>query len=520
MKAKLCLFAPLLLLLLYSCKTSQSVATSPRDGIIYHYSVDLAKLDQDRLTVNLEIEGLVPGNLTFCLPKIVPGIYGAMDFGQYISDLTALDRKGNPLRVQQLDTNCWSIGQAYDLDKITYQVDDGWEEFGKNTTEGFYRSSSSTFKDSTFVINANCLFGYFRGFTQSPLEVVFNKPSGLYAATSLTQTTNSPRQDMYQVSSYHDLLDQPILYAQADTSIIQLPNIAVEVACYSTSGEKIAQEVANFIKPLLLNQAKYLGNKLPVDQYTFLIYHHSDPGQNFYMGDGLEHSNSTLILLYMPLDRQVIKETVYGIASHEFFHILMPLGLHSHEIEEYDFNEPAFSRHLWLYEGMTEYFTIHMPIKTGIQTLEEFCKVLERKVKEMQSFDPNLSLTALSLAPMEKQDQYYNVYLKGALLNLCLDIYLRELSKGEYGVQELVGQLIEKYGPDRPFQDDMLFEEITQITGFTELKSFIDSYIKGTEALPLKTMLQKVGLDLENGQVTPITNPDAEQLQLRQYWLN
>lgn len=495
------------------------MSTPPKGGIVYHYSLDLAKLDQDRLTVTLEIDGLVPENLTFCFPKIVPGIYGAMDFGQYISGLTALNRKGNPLRVQQLDTNCWSIGQAYDLDKITYQVDDSWEEFGRNTTEGFYRSSASTFKDSTFVINANCLFGYFRGFTQSPLEVVFNKPSSLYAATSLVQTTHSPQQDVYQISSYHDLLDQPILYAQADTSMIQLPNIRVEVACHSTSGEKIAKEVAAFIKPLLLNQAKYLGNQLPVDKYTFLIYHHSDPQQNIYMGDGLEHSNSTLILLYMPLDQQVIKETVYSIASHEFFHILMPLGLHSHEIEDYDFNEPAFSRHLWLYEGMTEYFTIHMPIKTGVQTLEEFCTVLERKVKEMQSFDPDLSLTALSMAPMEKQDQYYNVYLKGALLNLCLDIYLRELSSGEYGVQELVGQLIQKYGPDRPFQDEKLFEEIIQLTGFTELQNFMDNYIKGTEALPLKEMLQKVGLSLKNGQITPSPKPSVEQLQLRRYWL-
>lgn len=520
MKARLCLSAPLLLLLLYGCKTTQPVSIPPMESILYHYSVDLAKLDQDRLTVNLEIEGLVPENLTFCFPKIVPGIYGAMDFGQYISGLTALDRKGNPLRVQQLDTNCWSIGQAYDLDRITYQVDDGWEEFGKNTTEGFYRSSASTFKDSAFVLNANCLFGYFRGLTQSPVEVTFNKSLDLYAATSLKKTSQSSQQDTYIASTYHDLLDQPILYAKADTSLIQLPTIEVEVACHSTSGEKIAEEITAFIKPLLINQAKYLGDKLPVEKYTFLIYHHSDPQQNFYMGDGLEHSNSTLILLYMPLDRQMIKETVYGIASHEFFHILMPLGLHSHEIEDYDFNEPKFSQHLWLYEGMTEYFTIHMPIKTGIQTLEEFCKVLERKVKEMQSFDPNLSLTALSLAPMEKQDQYYNVYLKGALLNLCLDIYLRELSEGKYGVQELVKQLIQKYGPDRPFQDDKLFEEIIQITGFPDLQRFIDKYIKGVEALPLQETLKKVGLNMENGRITPTNEPSARQLQLRKYWLN
>lgn len=518
---KLSTFTWLLLLpvLLSSCKTTQPISTDNQSALRYHYQVDLNALEEDKLTVILDIEGLVPEHLTFCLPKIVPGIYGAMDFGQYVSNFSARDRKGNALRVQQLDTNCWSIDEAYELERITYQVDDSWEEFGRNNTKGFYRSSASSFRDSTFVLNSNCLFGYFREYTQMPVEVLFDKPAFLYGASSLDEVGESAKQDSFSVPSYHDLLDQPILYAQPDTSLIRLPNIEVEVACFSTSGEKIAKEIAAFIEPLLVNQTKYLGDKLPVDKYTFLIYHHSDPDQEFYMGDGLEHSNSTLILLYMPLDRQIIKETVYSIASHEFFHILMPLGLHSHEIEDYDYNAPTFSQHLWLYEGMTEYFTIHMPIKTGVQSQDAFCKVIERKIREMQSFDPSLSLTALSKAPMEKQDQYYNVYLKGALLNLCLDIRLLELSKGEFGVQELVEQLIEKYGPDRPFDDDRLFDEIIELTGFSELGPFFQEYVVGIKPLPLSESLEKAGFLLKNGQLGEVEHPTSQQLQVRQAWL-
>lgn len=509
----------LLTLVLSSCKTVQPLSTTDQKTFLYHYKVDLGALEGDKLRIELDIEGLVPENLTFCLPKIVPGIYGAMDFGQYVSNLNAVDKRGNTLRVQRIDTNCWSIAQAYDLDRISYQVDDAWEEFGKKNTKGFYRSSASTFKENSFVINSNCLFGYFRGYTQHPVEVIVDKPASLYAATSLKNTSESTIQDVFKLASYHDLLDQPILYASPDTSLIRLPNIEVEVACFSTSGEKIADEIATFIEPLLVNQSKYLGDKLPVDKYTFIIYHHSEPDQNFYMGDGLEHSNSTLILLYMPLDREVIKQTVYGIASHEFFHILMPLGLHSHEIEDYDYNDPKFSQHLWLYEGMTEYFTIHMPVKTGVQSEEAFCKVLESKISEMQSFDPDLSLTALSKAPMEKQDQYYNVYLKGALLNLCLDIRLRELSKGAFGVQNLVEQLIKKYGPDRPFEDEELFDEIIELTGFSELGSFFQEYVVGTKPLPLATSLEKAGFLLTDGQVKALKDPSPQQLKLRQDWL-
>ena len=146
--------------------------------------------------------------------------------------------------------------------------------------------------------------------------------------------------------------------------------------------------------------------------------------------------------------------------------------------------------------------------------------MIERKISEMESFDPSLSLTALSKSPMEKQDQYYNVYLKGALLNLCLDIRLRELSDGKFGVQDLVEQLIEKYGPDRPFDDDRLFEEIIELTGFSELGTFFQEYVIGTKPLPLAASLEKAGFSLKNGEVEEVANPTPQQLEVRQAWLN
>ena len=290
------------------------------------------------------------------------------------------------------------------------------------------------------------------------------------------------------------------------------------MACYSTSGKHISKEIAEYIRPLLISQTKYLHNKLPVDHYTFLIYHSLAPNRNHLIGDGLEHSNSTLILLYMPLDIETIRQNIYGIASHEFFHTLMPLGLHSVEIENYDYNEPKFSKHLWLYEGMTEYFTMHMPVKTGLRTEKEFFKIVEEKITAMKEFDPNLSITELSLHPMEMQDQYYNVYLKGALINLCLDLKLQELSGGTYGTRDLVLDLTKHYR-GMPFEDEQLFAEIVNISGYPELEAFIANYIEGTRALPLEEMLLKAGLKLNNGKISEAEFSTPEQQKLRTAWL-
>lgn len=509
-----------MLFLAYGCSAPKK-STTPKTKIEYRYEVDLFDYVDDQLEINLLVSNLKEQTATFCLPKIVPGIYGAMNFGQYITNFQVYDESGSTLPVNRLDENCWEILKAHKLHCISYDVDDVWEAFDFSLEQGFYRSAGTSFQEHAFVLNNNCLFGYFRGFENSPFQI--NISSHLYGATSLKKLNNKsrPETDVFLVEDYHELVDHPILYSVPDTAIINLPNIEIEVACFSTSGEPIAQAIAQYIKPLLENQSKYLNGKLPVSKYTFLIYHNAPENSGGFSGDGLEHSNSTLILYCMPMDLDVIKASTYRIASHEFFHILMPLGLHAHEIANYDFNEPKFSRHLWLYEGMTEYFTIHMPIKTGAQSLEGFIWTIEEKIKEMQSFDNSLPLTQLSLQAMDLQDQYYNVYLKGALLNLCLDIKLRSLSNGSYGVQEMIADLIQQYGPDRPFPDEQLFDIIVQTTGFPELKSFIQKYIEGSEELPLKNLLEQVGMevDLAAGKIRLFDTPTDAQLNLRRYWI-
>lgn len=511
------------LFLAFGCSSTSNTPLQ-ESALGYHYFLNLKALQTDKLQVTLEIDRLDQDVVAYCFPKIVPGIYGVMNFGQYISSLEAIDDNGKPLEVRKIDENCWEISGAKRLERITYQVDDAWEEFDISQQKGFYRSAASSFKEDVFVINNNCLFGYFKGEEDWPVHLVVERPDHLYGATSLNKKKGQAAadKDIFTASDYHQLVDNPILYAVPDTTLIHLPEIEVEVACYSNSGEKLSKEIAKFIEPLLKNQSIYLGGQLPVSKYTFLIYHHFDPELNGYAGDGLEHSYSTLILYCMPKDLEILRQSTYQIASHEFFHILMPLGLHSHEIADYDFNDPKFSKHLWLYEGMTEYFTIHMPIKNGIQTLPDFVKTLERKIKAMQEYDNTIPLTELSADAMNRQDQYYNVYLKGALLNLCLDIELRELSKGAYGVQNLVFDLIQEYGRDKPFADDDLFGEIVKTTGFPKVDGFIDRYISGSDPLPLEEQLHKVGFDLDRDSGQIKTRPDltAAQKKLRQYWIN
>lgn len=487
----------------------------------YSYHVNLRKIKDDRLTVKLTVQNFHSDEAVFNFPRIVPGIYGAMDFGRNIVNFKALSGT-DTLPVERLNINSWKIRGARKLDVIVYEVNDGWEEFGSGTTQGFYKSAESSFtEDKVFVINNNCLFGYFTGGEKWPVHVRIEKPEKLYAATSLANNSKRADMDEFRAGNYRELVDNPILYARPDTVHLQIGNTSVTVACYANSGRPLAPGIARKIRPLLENQREYLGGVLPVDRYTFIFYHTLHDRPNDYTGDGLEHSASTLCLLNSQMDSALLNNFVYGIASHEFFHVITPLNIHSEQIQNYDFLSPEMSRHIWLYEGMTEYTTLHMPVWQGLQSLPDFLDVILQKARMMGQFDNSIPLTDLSRAAMERQDQYYNFYLKGALVSLCLDIRLRELSGGKYGTVDMMRDLSKQYGKDVPFRDNELFDVITAMT-FPEIRAFFRDHIEGAIPLPLETYLAKAGIEFDEDKlnIKPAANPTPAQLQLRKWWIN
>jgi predicted metalloprotease with PDZ domain len=126
--------------------------------------------------------------------------------------------------------------------------------------------------------------------------------------------------------------------------------------------------------------------------------------------------------------------------------------------------------------------------------------MLQEKLLIATQFKDELPFTDLSLGALDEHaDQYYNVYQKGALIGMALDIHLRELSNGKYGVQNMMADLANKYGKDVSFKDEALFGEIVALT-YPEIKDFLNTYIAGPTPLPYQEIFNKVGVNLiENG---------------------
>ncbi|WP_375437309.1 peptidase M61 [uncultured Hymenobacter sp.] len=520
--SRLPLALALLVASLGACTTPKPRLSADKSPGGYSYAVNLRHLEQGRLRVNVVVPPSAAQQAVFVFPKLVPGIYGNLSFGQYVADFTAYDRQNRPLAVVRQDTNRWVIADAGRLHHLTYLVAPTWREFVVTDAKSapFYRSAGSSYHpDSAFVLNYSTFVGYFEDQRPRPYEVRFTKPAGFYGASHLTPAPVNDSVEVVRAPSYAELVDAPLLYARPDTAWLQVGATRVLVALYdATSKQPYAPVLARALKTMLEAQRAYLGGTLPVANYSFLVYHTTGP-KGLRIGDGLEHSHSTLVLQESP-DLQDLSKVLPPIAAHEFFHIVTPLNIHAEQIEQYDFLQPTFSEHLWLYEGLTEYATIHFPIRGGLETLPEFLATLERKAKAMSKYDNTLSLTQLSRNVAARQDQIYNFYLKGALFNLCLDIRLRELSGGKMGTQQLTQQLLRRYGPHTPFADDQLFDVLTQLT-YPEMRPFFRDYLEDGKPLPLAETLAKVGLlyDPTTYNIRVAAQPTPAQLALRQSWI-
>jgi predicted metalloprotease with PDZ domain len=489
---------PLALLLFFTTVYSQKKQ-------VYTYTIDLTKVVNDKVYVELISPTTTKDEITFFMPKIIPGTYSISSFGRFISEFNAVDKRGRALEVIKLNENAWQIKKATKLRKLSYWVDDIMDTV--LIGEPIYPMAATNIDESkNFVINSGGFFGYLEGMQKVPFTINVIRDQEFYGTTGLIAKTNGApfaqffkvkdpnaalkQVDVFQVSNYDQLVDSPIMYNKPDTTTIRVANTEVLISVYSPNKKISAHEISGSIQDLLTAQMKYLGGKLPVDKYAFIFYFTDEPVDGF---GALEHSYSSFYFL-PEANIAEITQTIRDVAAHEFFHIITPLTIHSEEIHNFDFNNPKMSKHLWLYEGVTEYFAGHVQVKYGLISENEYLNVIRQKLLIASNFLDNVPFTDISKYTLDKyQDQYYNVYQKGALIGLCLDIKLRSLSNGKYGLQNLIADLSQKFGKDKPFHDDALFSEIVKLT-FPELHDFFSRYVEGTEQLPLTELFNAAGI--------------------------
>jgi predicted metalloprotease with PDZ domain len=456
--------------------------------------IDLSKIVNDQVNVTVYTPKIQADEAVFNIPKIIPGTYSVDDYGKFIENLTAYDASGKTLSVEKKDDNSWTIKNAKKLVKISYFVNDTYDT--ENTHKIFSPAGTNIEADKNILVNTHGFVGYFSGYNENPYQVKITHPENLWGATSMTDLDASATADVFETARYAELVENPIMYSKKDVSTFTIQGMDILIAVYSPNGTHSAESLTADMQRMMVAQKTFLGSFNANKKYSVLIYLSDMQKETDARGFGaLEHPTCTTVVMPEAMGKDELAEQLKDVVSHEFFHIVTPLTIHSNEIHYFDFNSPKMSQHLWMYEGVTEYFANLFQVNQGLIDEEEFYSRMAGKIANAARMDDQMSFTTMSANVLSDpyKEQYLNVYEKGALIGMCIDIIIREKSNGTRGILDLMQQLSAKFGAQKPFNDQELFATITALT-YPEVGEFLTTYVAGETPIPYDTYFAKMGV--------------------------
>lgn len=473
-------------------------------------ALDLTAVNNDRVPVTINPGRFTTETVTYRLPRVVQGTYAVSDFGKYVDDFKALDYDGNELTSSKVDDNTWTITDATKLDKIQYYVND---TFDVETTGGIggeepFSPSGTNIEEDNFVLNLHGFIGYFDSLKNNQYAVDVTAPAGFVRTSALEDKGTKSSADGTAITSsyfaqrYFDITDNPMMYGKLDVEEFMVGDIKIVLSLYSPTGKHTALSLKETVYNMMEAQKSYLGDINSTPRYDIYVYL-SRGDETSPKGYGaLEHNTSTVAVFAEDSSIEGLKASMIDVISHEFFHIVTPLSVHSEDVHYFDYNKPTFSKHLWMYEGVTEYFAQHFQIHEDLVDASSFYNTMYTKIQTSKRLDDAMSFTIMSENVLVEPyaQNYYNVYMKGALIGMCIDILMRKESDGNRSMLSLMKELSAKYGKDKPFEDDKLIAEITAMT-YPSVGDFLTTHVAGDVPINYNEFLKMVGLTIGEGEV-------------------
>jgi predicted metalloprotease with PDZ domain len=417
--------------------------------------------------------------------------------------------------------NAFILSDADKVKKITYYVDDTFDsKLDKNKV--FWPAGTNIERGKSVVFNAGGFVGYFNEMKSIPFQLLFNKPANIYGLTSLTENHTSATKQTFKGDNYNELIDSPILFSQPDTASFYIGNTKVSIGVFHEKNEPIASKIKETLSNSMESIARFLPN-IPVENYTFLVYVADYEAKMKEMMSAYENADDLSIHQLMKLQKKFeiqlgalehnkssfyyladegdgLDEIIFQIketAIHEFMHIITPLSLHSEHIANFDYQTPKMSQHLWLYEGVTEYFAKLIQLQDSSIKLEDYFFLTSRNIFHSSRFpESKMSFTEMSEKILKKKyhKQFSHVYDRGAILAMLLDFEIIRLTDRRLNLKEVILSLITKYGQTKPFNDE---EFITAFVNevHPDLSGWFTKYVTGNEPLDIIGGFNSVGIE-------------------------
>jgi predicted metalloprotease with PDZ domain len=483
---------PILLGFLFSLALPGAVrgerAATPASEDFVRYTVVLADPARHLVQVRLIIP---PGSEEHDLELPVwNALYQIRDFAQYVNWVHWRDDQGNLLPVSLLNSSRWRITHAEHGAEIEY------ETFTNNPGPfGAQLNGQHAF------LNLAEILMYPADLRSHPVALDFrNVPPQWKIATALVGSGEVG----FRAENYDRLVDAPVEIGAFQEADFEWGRGHYRVIVDADPADYDMAKITAMDERIVAAETSWMDDQ-PSGSYLFIYHFPRGPGSG-----GMEHADSTAI------DNSVKRlaedpESLAELTAHEFFHRWNVKRIRPQSLEPVDYTKENYSPALWFSEGVTSTAAEYGLLRAGQKSESSFLKGLAGQIRELEERPAHLrqSAEASSLnAWLEGYDYYQNparsisYYNKGFLLGIGLDLELRKRSQCRTSLREVLRWMNQNYaGQNRFFPDSRGVQEAAETVSGSDLGSFFERYVAGTEELPWNDFFATVGLELSETRV-------------------
>lgn len=459
-----------------------------------HYKIFSENPHSHLLNIEMTITDINTPFIDLQLPAWRPGRYELQNFAKNIQRFEVFSEDQNPVHFQKITKDCWRIKS--DNETVTVKI----AYFANVQNAG----SSFVDTDVMYVNFVNCL-PYVEGRINENCEVEILLGQHYKFACGITPTLSENTSWIFSAKDYYQIVDCPLLaspYLQSQSYNVHDTEFTVWfLGNYKPNWDKIFDDFRNFTA----KQMEVMGD-FPEKNYHFVnwilptAYYH-----------GVEHRNSTMIVLGPDSEGDNLYTDLLGISSHELFHAWNICKIRPVEMLPYDFTKENYFSTGFVAEGVTTYFGDLFLKQTGIFTLEEYLKELGTTLKRHFEEDGRAfqSLTESSfdlwldgyVKPIP--DRRVSIYQKGAVVALILDLTIRLKTNHSSSLETVMKLMWKRFG--KPFIGYSLadYRAITEEVYGESLEEYFEVCISGNTPLEenLNDLLRNFGLEMQkNGE--------------------
>jgi len=506
--------------------SAAAVARPGPQPLELEYHLRIVRPSTHLVEVEIVASKVTEPHLDFTMPAWSPGRYAIYDFAKNVQEFEATDATGQKLAWTNTDKQTWRVDAtaAGGTVRVRYKV------FG-NDLNGSFSQIDSTHAN----LNGASIYMYVTGHKPDPVTLTIEAPNGwkVYSGFSL-----SPDERSFRGPNYDRLIDTPIEISpecQAEQFTEGGKTIRVVVHDYEPEEDSDSPgqasksaspapspkltELVNGVKRIVASEMAMMPAP-DFPHYTFLFHFAPDLSNG---GDGMEHLNSTQIIVRGSLDDDAGIEEAEESAAHEFFHLWNVKRLRPAALGPFDYTREDYTRSLWLAEGATSYYAYVNLLRSGLWDQRQFLTHLADEVRTLELEPGHALMSAESSSfhawfydrsPQMQETNFANTtisyYNKGAVLAMLLDLEIRGRTQGEKSLDDVMRRMYEQfyaaparsaappasyYAAGRGYEEKDILATLNSAAG-GDWNPFFERYVEGTAPLPYAESLAQAGLEL------------------------